>query len=36
MVIDFFIKKQNFRVTAKNNNAMFNLPDKNYCFFFGM
>jgi hypothetical protein len=35
-VIDFFLKKQNFRVNCKNNTALFNLNDKKYCFFFVM
>lgn len=34
--IDFFVKKNNFRITCKNNNAIMNLGDKNYYFFFAM
>lgn len=32
--IDFYVKKNNFRLTCKNNNAIMNLGDKNYFFFF--
>lgn len=35
-IIDFFVKKQNFRVTCKNNNALFSLTDKKWCFFFAL
>jgi hypothetical protein len=34
MIIDFFVKKSNLRAVCKNNNAIFNLNDKNVCFFF--
>lgn len=34
--IDFFMKKSNFRAICKNNNAIFNLPDKKYYFFFAI
>ena len=34
--IDCFLKKNNFRMVCKNNNAIMNLGDKNYCFFFVM
>jgi hypothetical protein len=34
MIIDFFVKKNNLRAVSKNNNAIFNLNDKNTCFFF--
>lgn len=34
MIIDFYVKKNNFRVVSKNNNAIFNLPEKNNIFFF--
>ena len=34
--IDFFVKKSNFRATYKNNNAIFNLPDKKFFFFFAI
>ena len=35
--VDFFVKKSNLRVIHKNNNAVFNLPDKkNYFFFFAI
>jgi hypothetical protein len=33
-IVDFFIKKNNLRAVCKNNNAIFNLGDKNVCFFF--
>lgn len=33
-IIDFFVKKNNLRAVSKNNNAIFNLGDKNTCFFF--
>jgi hypothetical protein len=33
-IIDFFVKKNNLRAVCKNNNAIFNLADKNMCFFF--
>jgi hypothetical protein len=35
-IIDFFIKKNNLRAVCKNNNAIFNLGDKNTCFFFAL
>jgi len=35
-VIDFFLKKNNFRIVCKNNNAIMNLADKNYYFFFAL
>ena len=35
-IIDFFVKKNNFRILCKNNNAIVNLNDKNYYFFFAM
>lgn len=35
-IIDCFLKKNNFRMVCKNNNAIMNLGDKNYCFFFAM
>ena len=35
-IIDFFVKKNNFRATSKNNNSIITLPDKNYFFFFAM
>ena len=34
--IDFFVKKNNFRIVCKNNNAIMNLGDKNYYFFIAM
>lgn len=34
MIIDFFMKKNNLRAVSKNNNAIFNIADKNICFFF--
>jgi hypothetical protein len=34
VVVDCFQKKNNFRIVSKNNNAIFNLGDKNYYFFF--
>lgn len=34
MIIDFFVKKNNLRAVSKNNNAIFNIADKNICFFF--
>lgn len=33
-IVDFFVKKNNLRAVCKNNNAIFNLGDKNTCFFF--
>lgn len=30
------MKKNNFRIICKNNNAIMNLSDKNYYFFFAM
>lgn len=36
MIIDFFVKKNNLRAVCKNNNAIFNLADKNACFFFAL
>jgi hypothetical protein len=35
-VIDFFVKKNNFRILCKNNNAIINMSDKHYYFFFAM
>ncbi len=35
-VLDFFVKKNNFRIVCKNNNAIMNLADKKYYFFFVM
>ena len=35
-VVDCFLKKNNFRILCKNNNAIINLNDKNYYFFFAM
>jgi hypothetical protein len=32
--LDCFIKKGNFRIMNKNNNAMFNVYSKTLCFFF--
>lgn len=34
--IDIFVKKNNLRILCKNNNAIINLPDKNYYFFFAL
>lgn len=34
MIIDFFMKKNNLRAVSKNNNSIFNINDKNVCFFF--
>ncbi len=34
--IDFFVKKNNFRIVCKNNNSIMNLADKNYYFFFAL
>ena len=34
--LDFFVKKNNFRIVCKNNNSIMNLADKNYYFFFVM
>ena len=34
--LDFFVKKNNFRIVCKNNNAIMNLNDKNYYLFFVM
>lgn len=34
--VDCFVKKNNFRILCKNNNAIMNLSDKNYYFFFAM
>ena len=34
--IDCFVKKNNFRMVCKNNNAIINLADKNYYFFFAL
>jgi len=36
IVIDCFMKKNNFRVSGKNGNALFSPTDKNYRFFFAM
>ncbi len=33
-IVDFFVKKNNLRAVCKNSNAIFNLADKNVCFFF--
>lgn len=35
-VLDFYVKKNNFRILTKNNNAIMNLEDKNYYLFFAM
>lgn len=35
-VLDFFVKKNNFRIVCKNSNVIMNLADKNYFFFFAM
>jgi hypothetical protein len=35
-IIDFFVKKNNFRINCKNNNSLMNLMDKNYYFFFAL
>ena len=36
MIIDFFVKKNNFRAICKNSNTIFNLSDKNAYFFFAI
>jgi len=34
--IEFYVKRGNFRISCKSNNAIINLGDKNYYFFFAM
>jgi hypothetical protein len=35
-ILDFFVKKNNFRIVCKNSNVIMNMADKNYYFFFAI